>query len=91
MMRIIQSRRALVVQMPLIDLGCLCLLPDFRQLLARFPRHIKVNMVLAPYCLALKWQVVPFVLATRNQAPALEKLRRSLRASLEQGPLIALR
>lgn len=91
MMRIIQSRWALVVQMPLIDLGCLCLLPDFRQLLARFPRHIKVNMVLAPYCLALKWQVVPFVLATKNQAPALEKLRRSLRASLAQGLLMALR
>jgi len=91
MMNIVQSGRALVVQMPLIDLGCLCLLPDFRQLMARFPRHIKVNMVLTPYCLALNWQVVPFVLATRNQAPALEKLRRSLRASLEQQPLIALR
>jgi len=91
MMRITPSRRALVVQMPPIDLGCLCLLPDFRQLMARFPRHIKVNMVLAPYCLALRWQVVPFVLATRNQAPVLEKLRRSLRASLEQEPLIALR
>jgi len=91
MMRIIPSGRALVVQMPLIDLGCLCLLPDFRQLLARFPRHIKVNMVFTPYCLALRWQVVPFVLATRNQAPALEKLRRSLRASLAQQPLKLLR
>jgi hypothetical protein len=46
MMKIGRSRQVMVVQMPLVDLGCLCLLPDFRQLMARFPRHIKVNMFL---------------------------------------------
>ena len=48
----------MVVQMPLVDLGCLCLLPDFRQLMARFPRHIKVNMFFPPYRLALNRQVI---------------------------------
>ena len=87
MMKIGRSRQVMVVQMPLVDLGCLCLLPDFRQLMARFPRHIKVNMFFPPYRLVLNRQVVPFVLAARNGAPILEKLRRSLRASLGQHPL----
>jgi len=86
-MKIARSRQVMVVQMPLVDLGCLCLLPDFRQLMALFPRHIKVNMFFPPYRLALNRQVVPFVLATGNGAPILEKLRRSLRASLGQHPL----
>jgi hypothetical protein len=72
--------------MPLVDLGCLCLLPDFGQLMARFPRHIKVNMFFPPYRLAMSRQVIPFVLATGNDAPILEKLRRSLRASLVRYP-----
>ena len=76
----------MVVQMPLVDLGCLCLLPDFRQLMARFPRHIKVNMFLPPYRLALNRQVVPFVLAARNGAP-IWKTAPSLRASLGQHPM----
>ena len=91
MMRITQARRVLVVHLPLIDLGCLCLLPDFRQLMARFPRQIKVNILLAPHYLALKRQVVPFVLATQNQAPVLQKLRRSLRACSELCPLTSRR
>jgi len=28
-MKIGRSRQVMVVQMPLVDLGCLCLLPDF--------------------------------------------------------------
>lgn len=86
MMKIGHSSKVMVVQMPLVDLGCLCLLPDFRQLMARFPQHIKVNLFSPPYCLALNRQVVPLVLATRKDAPILEKLRRSLRASLGQHP-----
>jgi len=81
-MRIAQSRQVMVVQMPLVDLGCLCLLPDFRRLMARFPQHIKVNMLFPPYRLALSRQVIPFVLRTGNGVPILEKLRRSLQASL---------
>lgn len=85
-MRIAQARQVMVVQMPLVDLGCLCLLPDFRRLMARFPQHIKVNMLFPPYRLALSRQVIPFVLRTGNGAPILEKLRRSLRASLVRHP-----
>ena len=85
-MKIARSRQVMVVQMPLVDLGCLCLLPDFRQLMARFPQHIKVNMLFPPYRLAMNRQVVPFVLAAGNGPPILEKLRRSLRASLGQHP-----
>ena len=90
-MKIGRSRQVMVVQMPLVDLGCLCLLPDFRQLMARFPRHIKVNMVFPPYRLALNRQVVPFVLAASKGAPILEKLRRSLQASVGQHPLRPLK
>ena len=86
-MKIARSRQVMVVQMPLVDLGCLCLLPDFRQLMARFPQHIKVNMFFPPYRLALNRQVVPFVLAARKGAPILEKLRRSLQACLGQHPV----
>ena len=86
LMKIARSRQVMVVQMPLVDLGCLCLLPDFRQLMARFPKHIKVNMLFPPYRLALSRQVVPFVLRTANGAPILEKLRRSLQASLVPHP-----
>jgi hypothetical protein len=82
MMKIGRASQVVVVQMPLVDLGCLCLLPDFRQLMARFPQHIKVNLFFPPYRLALNRQVVPFVLAARKGAPILEKLRRSLQASL---------
>lgn len=85
-MRIAPSKQAVVVRMPLVDLGCLCFLPDVQRLMARFPRHIKVNLVSPPYLLALNRQVIPFVLATTGDAPALHKLRHSLRAVLEQHP-----
>jgi hypothetical protein len=76
----------MVVRMPLVDLGCLCLLPDFRRLMARFPQHIKVNLFFPPYRLALNRQVIPFVLATGKGVPILEKLCRSLRVSLGAYP-----
>ena len=85
-MRIAPPKQAVVVRMPLVDLGCLCFLPEVQRLLARFPRQIKVNLVSPPYLFALNRQVVPFVLATTAEAPALDKLRRSLRAFLEQHP-----
>ena len=85
-MRITPSKPAVVVRMPLVDLGCLCFLPDVQRLMARFPRQIKVNLVSPPYLLAFNRQVIPFVLATTGDAPALHKLRRSLRAGLERHP-----
>ena len=85
-MRIAASKQAVVVRMPEVDLGCLCFLPEFQRLMARFRQQIKVNLVSPPHFLALSRQVVPFVLATTGDAPALHKVRRSLRAALKQHP-----
>jgi hypothetical protein len=85
-MRIVASKQAVVVRMPEVDLGCLCFLPEFQRLMARFRQQIKVNLVSVPHFLALSRQVVPFVLATTGDAPALHEVRRSLRAALKQHP-----
>lgn len=85
-MRIAASKQAVVVRMPAADLGCLCFLPEFQRLMARFRQQIKVNLVTAPHFLALSRQVVPFVLATTGDARVLHKVRRSLRAALKQHP-----
>lgn len=78
------SKQVIVVRMPAADLGCLCFLPEVRQLMVRFPQQVKVNFVSSPTFLAFNRQVVPFVLATADEAPVLRKMRRSLRAFLEQ-------
>ena len=83
-MRIMPAKRAVLVRMPAADLGCLCFLPEVRQLMARFPQQVKVNLVSPPSFVAFGRQVVPFVLATTDNAPVLHKLRRSLRAFLKR-------
>jgi hypothetical protein len=85
-MRIAASKQAVVVRMPAADLGCLCFLPEVQRLMARFPQRIKVNLISQPYFLALSRQVVPFVLATTGDAPALHRVRRSLRAAVKEHP-----
>jgi hypothetical protein len=73
-----------MVRMSAADLGCLCFLPEMQRLMARFPQQIKVNFVSQPYFLALSRQVVPLVLATTGDAPALHKVRRSLLAAFDE-------
>ena len=85
-MRIAASKQAVVVRMPAADLGCLCFLPEVQRLMARFPQQIKVNLLSPPCFLALSRQVVPFVLATTGDAPALHRVRRSLRAAVKEHP-----
>ncbi|ODU24620.1 MAG: hypothetical protein ABS95_01665 [Verrucomicrobia bacterium SCN 57-15] len=82
--RITVSRQVLLVQMTTTDLGCLCFLPEVRQLMARFPQLMKVNFLSSPTFIALSAPVVPFFLATTEESPVLCKLRRSLRAFLER-------
>ncbi len=81
-MKIAASRRAVVVRMPAVDLGCLCFLPEMQRLMALFPQQIKMNLASPPCFLALSRQVVPFVLATTADSPALRKVRHSLRAAV---------
>lgn len=83
-MRLVASRRGVMVRMPAADLGCLCFLPEMQRLMALFPQQIKVNFVSQPYFLALSRQVVPLVMATRGNAPALHKVRRSLLAAFDE-------
>ncbi len=83
-MRIAASKQVLLVRMPTTDLGCLCFLPEVRQLMARFPQLVKVNFVSSSTFIALSAQVVPFILVTTDEAPVLCKMRRSLRAFLER-------
>ncbi len=72
-----------LVRMSAVELGCLCFLPEVRQLMARFPEQVKVNFLSPPSFFALSHQVIPFVLATTGDAPVLRKMRHSLRAFLE--------
>jgi len=85
-MRLAACRRAVTVRMPAAELGSLCFLPEMQQLMALFPKQIKVNLLSPPHFLALTRQVVPLVLATPGDAPALHKLRRTLRTVLNKRP-----
>lgn len=64
--------------MPLLDLVALCLLPDFRQILSRFPEQIGLHFLSIPAQLFLSPMVTPFILDTRGPAPVLERLRKTL-------------
>ena len=67
--------------MPVLELMSLCLLPEFRQILSRFPQQIKVDFLSTPALLFLKPMVTPFILDTRSPAPVLDRLRNTLSAT----------
>jgi hypothetical protein len=79
-MKITVSNGVFLVRMPTTDLGCLCFLPEVRQLMARFPELTKINFVSPPTFIAVSAPVVPFMLATRDESPVLSRLRRTLRS-----------
>lgn len=81
--KIVVSKQVFLVQMPTTDLGCLCLLPEVRGIMARFPQLMKVNIVSSPTFIALSTPVVPLLLATTGESPVLCKLRHSLQAFLD--------
>jgi len=71
--------------MPLLELMALCLLPEFREILSRFPQQIKVHFLSTPALLFLKPIVTPLILDTRSPAPVLERLRKTLGATALAG------
>jgi len=80
-MRLRRDRHVLVVFMPLFDLFVLCLQPEFRQVLGRFPSQAKAHLLANPPQLFLCATVAPFIMATRGPNPVLERLRKTLRAT----------
>lgn len=58
-MRLPLSRRFLGVEMPLADLFVLICLREFRELLERFPKLIRIELLRSPYQVVVNASVIP--------------------------------
>lgn len=78
-MRFSGASQTVILTMPQTDLLLLCVVPEFRNLLARYPDKIKVQAVNEPCKLYINRMLVPMFLSTRSDFHGLARIRESLR------------
>lgn len=79
MMRLETKGKIIQVTMPKLDLMMLTLVPEFRDLVTKFPTWFKFQVADNPSFLYLNPMIVPFLLSTKDASFGLHRLRITLK------------
>jgi len=79
-MKVAGSNQVVILTIPQPELMLLCLVPEFKVLLRRFPAMIRAQFVAEPCKLFIRRNLVPFILETRSNFRGMVRLRESLKA-----------